>query len=46
MDNDAAFISDVAENALKHTDGFTPIVFEPEIESPMSGIELTAQGAF
>jgi len=41
IEQDADFIPDVAENALQHANGFTPIKFEPEIDAPVSGVELT-----
>ena len=45
IEQDADFIPDVAGNALQHANGFTPIKFEPEIDAPVSGVELTRHRA-
>lgn len=45
--SDANFVVDVASEALKHENGFTPVDIQPEIDAPLSGIELTKRrGAF
>lgn len=45
--DDADFVHDVAAIALAHENGFTPIRFEPDIDAPLSGVDLTRRrGAF
>lgn len=38
---DADFIADVAGDALQHPNGFSGIKFEPEIDAPVTGVDLT-----